>query len=169
MGDRLATIDIGRKVGAAVPLSWAEADLRTKWHLDPSSCLATTDMGRKVGPAVPLFWGTAGSPSNTMPLGLRPTFLPSGISIRPAVWPQQTWAENWGLCPFFWDRAGSPSNTMRPWLKPTSTSSGISIHPTVWPQYTNVTDRTHRQDRQRSGSIGRTFYKRSPKSCLKGN
>jgi len=35
----------------------------------------------------------------------------------------------------------------------TSTPSGILIRPAVWLQYTNVTDR---QDRQRSGSIGRT-------------
>jgi len=51
MGDRLATIDMGRKVGAAVPLSvggagspsntvtWAEAYLHTKWHRDPSNVL----------------------------------------------------------------------------------------------------------------------------------
>jgi len=34
----------------------AEAYLRTKWHLDPSSRLATTH-GPKVGAAVPPFWG----------------------------------------------------------------------------------------------------------------
>jgi len=28
--------------------TWAEANIRTKWHLDPSSHLATTDMGRKL-------------------------------------------------------------------------------------------------------------------------
>jgi len=43
----------------------------------------------------------AGSPSNTMSLGPRAAFVPSGIFIHPAVWPQQTRAENWGLCPFF--------------------------------------------------------------------
>jgi len=32
--------------------------------------------------------------------GPKPTFVSSGILILPAVWPQQTWAENWGLCPF---------------------------------------------------------------------
>ena len=63
MGDRLATIDMGRKVGVLCPLlggagspsnnvAWAQAYLCTKWHLDPSSRLATTDMGRKL--AVPL-------------------------------------------------------------------------------------------------------------------
>jgi len=35
-----------------------------------------------------------------MSLGPRPTSVPSGILIYPAVWPQQTWVENWGLCPF---------------------------------------------------------------------
>jgi len=61
MGDRLATIDIGRKEGV-VPLwergswittqhdvGWAEAYLSTKWHLDPLSRLVTTNMGRKLG------------------------------------------------------------------------------------------------------------------------
>ena len=60
MGDRLATIDIGQKLGA-VPLwgvswvptqhnvAWAEAYLDTKWHLDPSSRLAIIVMGQKLG------------------------------------------------------------------------------------------------------------------------
>jgi len=34
--------------------------------------------------------------------------------------------------------------------------SEILIHPIVWPQYTNVKDRTDRQDRQRSDSTGRS-------------
>jgi len=62
MGDRLATIDMGQKVGAAVPLS----------------------MG-----------GEAGSTSNTMLPGCRPTSVPcgslivsSGILIHPTFWPQ---------------------------------------------------------------------------------
>ena len=53
MGNHLATIDMGRKLGA-VPLfggkrAWAEAYLLTKWYLDPSNRLAATDMGRKFG------------------------------------------------------------------------------------------------------------------------
>jgi len=35
-------------------VAWAEAYLRTKWHLSPSSRLATTDIGRKLERAVPL-------------------------------------------------------------------------------------------------------------------
>jgi len=57
-------------MGGAVPLdrgagspsnsvAGAEAYLRTKWHLDPSSRLATIDMGRKLG-ALLLFWGGLG-------------------------------------------------------------------------------------------------------------
>jgi len=68
-------------------VAWAEADLGTKWHLDPSRRLATTDMGRKLG-AVPVWGGGAGSPSNTMSPGLRPTSVPSGILMHPAAWPQ---------------------------------------------------------------------------------
>jgi len=73
-----------------------------------------------------------------------------------AVWPQQTWAENWGLCLLFAGGSLVSSDTMWPGPRPTSVPSFILIHPNVWPQYTNVTDRTDRQDRQRSDSIGRT-------------
>jgi len=55
MADRLATIDMGRKVGGGLPypfplreldliqhkVAWVEAYLRAKWHLDPYSRLAT--------------------------------------------------------------------------------------------------------------------------------
>jgi len=63
MGDRLATIDMTENCrgcahlgGAGSPcnnVACAEAYLRTKWHLGPSSRLAITDMGR-------FFWGEAG-------------------------------------------------------------------------------------------------------------
>jgi len=36
----------------------------------------------------------------------RPTSIPSSILIHPAVWPQQTWAENWGLYPFWGGELG---------------------------------------------------------------
>ena len=103
MGDCLATIDMGRKEEAVVPLSWGElgphltmwpgprpigAYLHTKWHLDTSSRLATTDMGRKLW-TVPLFVG-AGSPSDTVCPRPRPTTMPSFILIHPTVWSQRT-------------------------------------------------------------------------------
>jgi len=89
----------GQLVPHVTQCGLAETYFRTKWHLDPSSHLATTDMGRKFR------WGCASSgcgaesTSNTMLPGPRTTIVPSGILIHPAVWPQQTWAENWGLWP----------------------------------------------------------------------
>ena len=53
MGDHLATIDMGRKLGAVAPfwggelgpiqhnVAWDEAYIRIKWRVDPSSRLAT--------------------------------------------------------------------------------------------------------------------------------
>ena len=55
-----------------------------KWHLDPSSHLATTALP-PLGEG-----GGAGSPSNTMWPGPRPTCVPSFILIRPTVWRQYT-------------------------------------------------------------------------------
>jgi len=118
MGDRLATIDMGQKLGeVAVPLfgcvelgphvtqcRLSEAYVRTKWHLDPSSRLATTDIGRKLEGCASFFGTGAGYPSNTMSLGPRPTSIPSGILILPAGWPQQIWAENWGRTVPLWGR-----------------------------------------------------------------
>ena len=49
--------------------------------------LATIDMNLKLG-ALSLGRGGAGSASNTMLPGPRPTFVPSGISIHLAVWSQ---------------------------------------------------------------------------------
>ena len=96
--------------------------------------LVTIDMGRKLGGCSPLKRG-GGSPSNTMWPGPRPTSLPSGILIHPAVWRLQTIARNWGACPFKAGAAASRSNTM--WPGPadaTSLPNGILIHPAVSPQ-----------------------------------
>ena len=84
-------------------MAWAEAYLRAKCHLDPSSRLATIDMGRKVG-LFPFLGRRAGFPSNTMSLGSRPIFLPSGILIHRAIWPQQIWPKIGSCAPFGeWD------------------------------------------------------------------
>jgi len=47
-------------------VAWAEAYLRTKWYLNPSSRLAATNMGRKLGDC-PFFGGgrSCGSPYST--------------------------------------------------------------------------------------------------------
>jgi len=91
--------------------------------------------------------------------GRRPTSIPSGILIHPAVWPQQTWAGSWGALPLFsGGGAGSPSKTVWSKSRPTRTPSFILICPTVWPQYTNVTERQTGQD---NGPIaqGKQHYK----------
>jgi len=49
---------------------------------------------------VPLFRGD-GSSSNTKSPAPRPTSIPRGILIHPAIWPQQIWAENSGYVPIF--------------------------------------------------------------------
>ena len=86
--------------------------------------------------------------------GPRPTSIPSGILIQPAVWPQQTWAENWGLCPFE-EASWVPSNSvagdeayLRANFYPDPSNRLVTIH-----QCHRQTDRT---DRQRTDSIRRT-------------
>jgi len=65
-----------------------------------------------------------GLPSNTMWPGPRPTSIPSGISIHPAIWHGPRIEE--GAVPLL-GAAGSPTNTMLPGLRPTSIPSGILI------------------------------------------
>jgi len=67
----------------------AKVYLHTKWNLDLCSHLAATDMGRKLA-AVALWGEVAGSPSNSLWPGPRPTCMSSFILIRHAVWPQYT-------------------------------------------------------------------------------
>ena len=101
---RLATIDMGRKLGAVPPPFWEGERSRhltqcrmgrglpsTKWHLDPSSHLATTDMDRKLGACAPLGEGEM-CPHLTQRAwpGPRPTCISSFILILRIVWPQYT-------------------------------------------------------------------------------
>jgi len=82
--------------------------------------------------------------------GPRPISIPSGILIYPAIWPQQIWTENWGLCPFGRGGAGSPSNTM--WPGP---SRYLHVKFRLDPSNRLATIHQRYRDRQ---------YKRSPKS-----
>ena len=79
----------------------------------------------------------AGSQSSTMWPGSRPTYIPSGILVHPAVWPHEHWPKiGGGLCPFRGRAAGSPSNTMSRRPRPKSVPSSILIYAAVWPQQT---------------------------------
>ena len=66
-----------------------------KNHQDKSSAVAEMGdrarakwAGKWQGAAVPLSGVEAGSPSNTISPGPRPTSVPSGILIHSTVWPQ---------------------------------------------------------------------------------
>jgi len=58
----------------------------------------------------------------------------SGILVHPAIWPQQTWTENWGGCAPFLEGELGPHLTQCARPRPTSVPSGILIHPDVWSQ-----------------------------------
>jgi len=67
---------------------------------------------------VALYWEEgAGSLSNTMSSGPRPTSVPSGILIHVAIWSQQIWPENWGFCPLFRERGWVPMQHKVPWAE----------------------------------------------------
>jgi len=91
---RWATIDMGRKLGrvALAPFWGGKAWSRS------NKPFGHNRNGPKLGSgAPPPFWGRgAGSPSSTMQPGPRPTFVPNALLIHLDVWPQWTWAENWG-------------------------------------------------------------------------
>jgi len=172
----LATIEMGRKLGRGlcpVPpyLERGAGPYLAQCGLDrgPSPCKVPSwsiqpfghnrhrpKIGGSVPFSVPFLGRGSWVPSNTMSLGPRPISLPCGILIRPAIWPQQIWAENWGALPLWGMRSwvlNSPSNTMWPGMRPTCMPSFILIHPTIWPQYTNITDRTGQTGQTDKGLI----------------
>ena len=122
----------------------------------------------KWGQVVPISVGELG-PHLTQRPSPMPTSVPSAILIHPDVWPQYTWAENWGICPLFGEELGAhltqcgqaeaylhamfhldPSNRL------------ARVHQKRYRQTdrTDMTDKTgqtdKQTDRQRSDSIGRT-------------
>jgi len=102
MGNRLATMDMGRKVrGCWAPFLGGQGELgphltqcRLSWSL-PAYKVASWSIqpfghnrhGPKIGGCCAPFCG-AGSPSNAMWPGPRPISIPNGVLIHPAVWPQ---------------------------------------------------------------------------------
>jgi len=106
----------GPKIGEGAPLHFWEGELglhlaQCGLNQGPPLCQVPSwsiqrfghnGRGPKIGEGVPppFCEGGAGWLSNTKSPGPRPTSTPSGILIHPDIWPQQIWAENWGLCPF---------------------------------------------------------------------
>ena len=86
--------------------------------------------------------------------------------IHAAIWPQQIWAENWGLCPFGDWELGPHLTQCGHGPSPTCMPSFILIRPTVWPECTNVTDRTGQTGQtDQSDSIGRTVLQTVAQKC----
>jgi len=132
-------------------VAWAEAYLRAKYDLHPSSRLATINMRENRGRS-PLFGEEgAGSTSNTV--------TPWADAYLHTKW-------HLGLCSHLaaadmGRKLGGwvPSNTMWPGPRPEAylcMPCFILIRQTVWPQYIEYTNVTDRQTGQRSDSIGRT-------------
>jgi len=95
--------------------------------------------------------------------GLRSSSMPSGILIHAAIWPQQTWAENWGLCPLSEGELG-------PHLTQCGQGRGLpACQVSSWSiQLFGDSAWTLQTDRQHNGPIaqGEPFYKRSPKNNM---
>jgi len=140
-----------------------QASLCAKCHLDPSSRLATMDMGRKLGRRTPPPFRGGESCSLHLTqsrLGrVLPPYQVASCKIHPVIWPQQIWAENWGLRPFGGVGAGSPCNTIWPGPRPTCMPCRFHLDPsnhlaTIHQRHRR--DRTDMTDRQGPDSIGRT-------------
>ena len=101
MGDRLATIDMGRKFGVC-PLFVGGLGLHltqcrlgrclppyqvASWSIQP---FGHSRHGPKIERLCSFGGVGAGSPSNAMSPGPMPTSVPSGILIHPTGWPQYT-------------------------------------------------------------------------------
>ena len=78
-----------------------EVYFRNNWRLHTSSRLATIDMGQKLGGSACRFSRGIWVPieHNIAWVKARPTSIPSGILVHPAVWPQPTMAKNLGAVP----------------------------------------------------------------------
>ena len=130
---------MGRKIGGGAVPVWGEigphpTQCGLGWGLPPyqveSWCMQPFDHNRhgpKSGGAVPIFffffWGGGWLVRHwTQCLLGRGLYLPTKWHlIRPAVCPQQTWAENWGVCPFWRREERGPHPTqcgLGRWLSP---------------------------------------------------
>ena len=97
-----------------------------------------------------LFQG-AESPSNSVAWA-EATSVSSGILIHPAIWRQQTWADNWGSMPL-WGELG-PHLTQ---CGQAETYLHAKFHLDPSNHLATVYQRYRQRDRQQSDSIGQTI------------
>jgi len=115
----LATTDMGRKLGSCAFYGGARSPSNTIWTgprptyipsvilIHPAFWLQY--MGRKWGLLCPTPFSRGEGVGSWVSILQNAAWaeaylVPSDILIHPAVWPQQTWSENWGLCPFLGGR-----------------------------------------------------------------
>jgi len=149
MGDRLVTIDIGRKEGeAAVPLLRAElgphlTQCDLGWGLPPYQVASWSIQPFGHNRHGPKIWGGGCAPLGDPGPHLTICRLGQGLHrYQVASWSIQPFCHNrhgpkigeGRLCSI--GGLGSPSNTMWPGLRSTSVPSGVVIHPAIWPQQT---------------------------------
>jgi len=183
MGDRLATVDMGRKlgcvllwrelgphltqcgVGRGLPsyqvASWSNQPFGHNRHGPKIGGCAPLGRVRELGPHLTQSGLGRGLPSYQMASW---SIQPTGhnrhgpLIIRTQAKPAPVNFQSGGCCAPFRGELGSHLTQcgLGSGQRPTCMSSFILIHPAVWPQYTNVTDRTDRQTT--SDRIGWTVF-----------
>ena len=106
---RLATTDMGRKLGGAVPLiGGAGSPSNAMWpERRPTSMPSFILIHPTVWPQYTNVTDRTGqTKADSMGQTVSPNYQrntkPELAITHPAVWPQQTWAENWGGCAPYW-------------------------------------------------------------------
>ena len=141
----MATIDMGRKLGQAVPLlgGGAGSPCNTMWPGPQPTFVQVASRfiqplghnrhGRNLGWLCTLASG-AGSASNSV--ARAEAYRRTKWHLDPSSRLATTNGPKIGGCVPFLGGGGawSPSSTMRPWRRPTSIASGILIHAAIWPQ-----------------------------------
>jgi len=165
MGDRLATIDMGQKLGGYCWEGGCWVSYLTQCSLGqglPSYQVASWSLQpfghNRRGPkcksgGCALFREKLGPPPNTMSPGPRPTSVPSGILLHPAVWPHGP--KTGGLCPFgegSWVPICYNMARAEAYLHATFHLDPSNSLATIHQRYRQ----TGQTDRQRSDSIGQT-------------
>jgi len=162
-----------RKLGRGAPPPFWEGErsprvthCRLGWGLPPyqvaSLCIqpfSHNRNGQKIGErAPPLLGRGAGSPSNRRLPVPRPTSTRSGILIHAGIWPQQIWAENWGLCCFgrgswvpIWSNVARAESYLNAKFHLDPSNRLATVH-----QRHRQDRQTEMTDRQDNGPIGRT-------------
>jgi len=165
----ITIINTGRKFRGRAESHLTQS--RLGWGLSPCQVLSWSIQpsghnkhGPKIGGGLcPLFGGGKQGPHLTQSRRKpRPTFIPSGILIYAAIWPQWIWAENWRAVPLWGGEAGFVLFLTQCGQGEAYLHAKFHLDPskrlaTIHQRYRQIYRHTDRQDRQRSDSIRRTI------------